>query len=55
MDKEHLAIARLQDAARLTSMKHEAYMTKKEFQEERICPFCGGKLHMREFEIMDRW
>ena len=28
---------------------------KKEFQEERICPFCGGKLHMKEFEIMNRW
>ena len=39
----------------MTSMKHEAYMTKKELQEERICPFCGGKLHMREFEIMNRW
>ena len=39
----------------MTSVKHEAYMKKKEFQEERICSFCGGKLHMREFEIMNRW
>jgi protein-arginine kinase activator protein McsA len=39
----------------MTSEKHEAYMKKKEFQEERICPFCGEKLHMREFEIMNRW
>lgn len=28
---------------------------KKELQEERICPFCGGELRMREFEIMNRW
>lgn len=39
----------------MTSVKHEAYMKKKEFQKERFCPFCGGKLHMREFKIMNRW
>lgn len=39
----------------VTSVKHEAYMKKEEFQKERICPFCGEKLHMKEFEIMSRW
>ena len=36
------------------NLLEEAYMKKEEFQKERICPFCGGKLHMREFEIIDR-
>lgn len=36
----------------MTSVNHEAYMKKKEFQEKRFCPFCGGELHMREFQIM---
>ena len=39
----------------MTSVKHEAYMKKKEFQEERFCPFCGEKLHLRDFEVRDRW
>lgn len=39
----------------MTSVRHEAYMEKKDFQKERFCPFCGGSLHMREFEIMNRW